>query len=226
MGFLSTIFGKALFYVYSVVGHYGLSIVVFSILAKLLLLPITIKQNKSMQQMNKLQPEIQALQKKYGNNKQKLNEESMKLYQEHNYNPMGGCLPMLIQFPIILGLFNVMREPAKYVFTPEVFATIQKGFLWLPDLGVPDAWRIIPILAAVTTYLSMSNMSAPPQQGGGNNQAQAMTQSMKVISPIMIGFVSWSMSSGLGVYWIIQNLFTYVQQFVMKKMNDAKEGVK
>ncbi|MBF7096081.1 YidC/Oxa1 family membrane protein insertase [Alkalibacter mobilis] len=224
MSILYTFFGSILHTIYTIVQDYGVAIVVFSIFAKLMLLPITIKQNKSMQEMNKLQPEIQALQKKYANDKQKLNDETIKLYQKHNYNPMGGCLPMLIQFPIIIGLFGVMREPAKYVFTPEVFATIDKSFLWLADLSVSDPLHIIPILAAATTYASMSNLGGQSKGAGGNNQAQAMTQSMKIISPLMIGFVSWTLPSGLGLYWIIQNILTYVQQLIMQKGIGFKKG--
>ncbi|SHE39882.1 YidC/Oxa1 family membrane protein insertase [Alkalibacter saccharofermentans] len=224
MSFLYGLFGSVLHLIYTFVQDYGISIVVFAVFAKLLMLPITLKQNKSMQQMNKLQPEIQALQKKHGNNKAKLNEEMMKIYQKHNYNPMGGCLPMLIQFPIIIGLFGVMREPVPYVFSAEVFATIDKSFLWLADLSAYDPLRVIPIVAAATTYLSMSNLAQP--QAGGNNQAQAMTQSMKIISPLMIGFVSWGLPSGLGLYWIINNLLTYVQQLIMQKGKAPKEGEK
>jgi YidC/Oxa1 family membrane protein insertase len=225
MSILYTLFGSILHTIYNIVQDYGIAIVVFAIFAKVVLLPVTIKQNKSMQEMNRIQPELQAIQKKYASDKQKLNDETMKLYQKHNYNPMGGCLPMLIQFPIIIGLFGVMRDPAKYVFTPEVFASIDKSFLWLADLSIADPIRIIPILAAITTYISMANMGKT-QGGGGNNQAQAMTQSMKFISPLMIGFVSWTLPSGLGLYWVIQNILTYIQQLIMQKGVGIKKGDK
>lgn len=225
MPIISDLFGTILYYIYTVVQNYGVAIVVFSIFAKLLLLPISIKQNKSMQEMNRLQPELQAIQKKYANDKQKLNDETMKLYSKHNYNPMSGCLPLIIQFPIIIGLFSVMRNPTEYVFTPEMFETINKAFLWLADLSVADPMHIIPILAAATTFLSMSNMGKT-STGGGNSQAQAMTNSMKYISPLMIGFVSWTLPAGLGIYWVIQNLLTYVQQFIMQKGFGIKKGDK
>jgi YidC/Oxa1 family membrane protein insertase len=111
-----------------------------------------------------------------------------------------------------------------YVFSAEVFATIDKSFLWLADLSAFDPLRIVPIVAAATTYLSMSNLSQP--QAGGNNQAQAMTQSMKIISPLMIGFVSWTLPAGLGLYWIINNILTYVQQLIMQRGKAPKEGEK
>jgi len=223
MSLLYEFFGSILHIIYSIVQDYGLSIVLFAVFAKILMLPLTLKQNRSMQEMNKLQPELKALQKKHGNNKQKLNEETMKLYQKHNYNPMGGCLPLLIQFPIIIGLFGVMRDPGTYVFTEEVFATIDKAFFWVNDLSEPDGMHIIPILAAFTTYLSMATM---PTQSGGNDQAQAMTKSMRMISPLMIGFVSWTLPAGLGLYWIMQNGLTFIQQKIIHRKPKTPEGGK
>lgn len=224
MKILYELFGSLLHFIYTIVGNYGVSIIIFSIIAKLILLPITLKQTKSMQSMNKLQPEIQKLQKKYGNNKEKLNEETMKLYKEHNANPLGGCLPLLIQFPIIIGLFTVLREPEAYVFVDGAFAAVDKVFLWLPDLSKYDPLRILPILAAVTTYLSMAN--SPSAQSSGNDQAKAMTNSMKFVSPLMIGFFAWTFPSGLALYWVMQSLLTYIQQAVTLKLTSSKEGGK
>lgn len=219
MQILYELFGKLLFFIYSLVGDYGVSIVLFSIIAKLILLPINIKQTKSMQDMNKLQPELQKLQKKYGSNKEKLNEETMKLYKEYNVNPMGGCLPLLIQFPIIIGLFRVLQEPARYVFlTDAAYAAVEKAFLWLPDLGKADPLHILPVLAAITTYLYMTN--APTQSG--NEQANQMNNTMKIMSPLMIGFFAWTFPSGVALYWVVQNVFTYVQQLVTKKVTSRK----
>ena len=97
-----------------------MSIVVFTILVKLILLPLTLKQTKSMKQMQELNPKLKALQKKYGNDKQKLNEKTMELYRQHNVNPFaGGCLPLLLQLPILFALFQVLRLPDRYVFTPR-----------------------------------------------------------------------------------------------------------
>lgn len=223
MSIIYDLFGKLLYFIYGIVNNYGIAIIVFSIIAKLILLPINIKQTKSMQEMNKVQPEVQKLQKKYGSNKEKLNEETMKLYQEHKVNPMGGCLPLLIQMPIIIGLFQVLQKPAKYVFGSDAaYAAIEKSFLWLPSLGEPDPIHILPLLAALTTFLYMSNM--PAQSGGGNAQAQQMNKSMKLMSPLMIGFFAWTFPSGVALYWVIQNIFTYVQQFFMTR-STTREGV-
>lgn len=222
MSILYTLFGKMLLIIYELVGSYGIAIIIFAIIAKLILLPITIKQTKSMQETTKLQPEIQKLQKKYANNKEKLNEETMKLYQEHGVNPMASCLPLLIQLPIIYGLFTVLREPAKYVFVTEgSYELVNQHFLWLPSLGQSDPWYIIPVLAAVTTYFYMTNT---PTQAAGNDQAKSINNSMKFMSPLMIGYVAWISPSGLGLYWIIQNILTYVQQAILFRGKKDPEG--
>lgn len=222
MTILYELFGSMLYYIYNFVGDYGIAIILFSLIAKLILLPINIKQTKSMQDTNKIQPEIQKLQKKYKDNPEKLNEETMKLYKEHNINPVGGCLPLLIQFPIIIGLYRVLQQPQIYVFgSQEAYDAIDKAFLWLPSLGQPDPLHILPILAAITTYLYMSTSQATT---GGNEQAQQMNQSMKIMSPLLIGFMAWTFPSGLALYWVIQNIFTFVQQIVMKSLFTQEGG--
>ncbi|MFZ7133503.1 MAG: YidC/Oxa1 family membrane protein insertase [Eubacteriales bacterium] len=222
MSILYNLFGKMLLVIYQFVGNYGIAIIVFTIIAKLIQLPITIKQTKSMQDSNKIQPEIQKLQKQYAKNREKLNEETMKLYKEHGVNPMGSCLPLLIQFPIIIGLFTVLRNPAQYVFgTQAAYDAIQKSFLWIPSLGDKDPYFILPILAAVTTYFYMTNT---PTQSAGNGQAQSINKSMKIMSPIMIGYVAYISPSGLGLYWVVQNILTYIQQAIMLKGKKNPEG--
>lgn len=110
-------------YEYLAFENYGLAIIIFTILTKLLLLPLTMKQMKSTSKMQELQPELQKLQKMYANNKEKLNEEMMKLYQKHNYNPASGCLPLLIQFPILIALYRVLIKPLTYMYKiPEYIA--------------------------------------------------------------------------------------------------------
>lgn len=221
MTILYELFGSMLYYIYSFVGDYGIAIILFSLIAKLILLPINIKQTKSMQATNKIQPEIQKIQKKYKDNPEKLNEETMKLYREYNINPVGGCLPLLIQFPIIIGLYRVLQQPQIYVFgSQEAYDAIDKAFLWLPSLGQPDPLHILPILAAVTTYLYMSTS----QTVGGNEQAQQMNQSMKIMSPLLIGFMAWTFPSGLALYWVIQNIFTFVQQIFMRSLFTQEGG--
>ena len=221
MTILYELFGSMLYYIYNFVGDYGIAIILFSLIAKLILLPINIKQTKSMHETTRIQPEIQKIQKKYKDNPEKLNEETMKLYKEHSINPVGGCLPLLIQMPIIIGLYRVLQQPQIYVFgSQEVYDAIDKAFLWLPSLGQPDPLHILPILAAATTYLYMSTS----QTLGGNDQAQQMNQSMKIMSPLLIGFMAWTFPSGLALYWVVQNIFTFVQQMFMRSLFTQEGG--
>ncbi|MDD2572933.1 MAG: YidC/Oxa1 family membrane protein insertase [Bacillota bacterium] len=207
--------GKLLFYIYSLVNSYGLSIVIFTILVKLILMPLTIKQTKSMKQMQELNPKIKALQKKYGHDKQKLNEKTMELYRQHNANPFtSGCLPLLLQLPILFALFQVLRLPETYVFTPETYDAVGKSFLWIKDLSAtgsllkdykdPIKW-ILPILAAGTTYYQ-SKMVTPKNVEGTQN-------TMNTIMPLMIGYFSFSFPAGVTLYWVLSNTFQIVQQY-------------
>ena len=122
MDIIYRILGEILRFIYGFTNNFGWAIVIFTILVRLLLLPLTVKQQSSMDNMQKIQPELNALQKKYQNDKDKLNEETMKLYQKYNVNPMGGCLPLLIQMPILFAIYGVIQNPITYVLkqTPSV----------------------------------------------------------------------------------------------------------
>jgi len=159
--------------------------------------------------MNELNPKIKEIQTKYKNNPEKMNQELMKLYKEHNDNPAAGCLPALIQLPIIIALFGVLQNPTKFVFTPEEFDAIAKGFLWLDDLGKPDQLYILPVLSAVTTYLQTAMLSAK-----GNVDPSMKT--MNIVLPLMIGYFTLKFPSGIALYWVVGNIFTIIQQYLMK----------
>ncbi len=116
MGFISRPFGLFLFWLNNLFGNYGLALIFFTVIVRLILLPLSIKQQKSMQDTQKIQPELAKIREKYKNDKQKLNEETMKLYQKHGINPAGGCFPLLIQFPIIIGLYQAIIKPLTYMF--------------------------------------------------------------------------------------------------------------
>jgi len=123
---------------FSVLSAYALAVIVTTIIFKLLLLPLTLKQMKSMKEMQKVQPLLKELQDKYKNDKETLQKKTVEIYQEHKINPAGGCLPLLIQFPIILAYFKVMREPIKYVFSSEaIFSAVNRSFLWINDISLP-----------------------------------------------------------------------------------------
>jgi len=236
--FLREILGLVLHYIYMIIPSYGWSIIIFTIIVKAALVPLTIKQLKSTKEMQKIQPELKKLQDKYKNDKEQLNVKQMELYKEHNINPFAGCLPLLIQFPIIIALFTVLREPLQYVFMGDAGAymdAIGQSFLWLKDLSQPDLLGsmipglpevvagfpgILPLTSALLTYFSFSTMNS----GQAENQ---MTKSMKLVMPVMILMWGTSFSAGLILYWTVSNAFQLVQQTLIQgvKKND-KEIVK
>jgi YidC/Oxa1 family membrane protein insertase len=241
--------GSILNFIYEYTSSYGLSLILFTILVKTILLPLTLKQTKSTMEMQKFQPEIQKLQKKYKQNKEKLNEEMMKLYKEHNINPAGGCLPLIIQLPIIFGLYRVIYSPLKYMlkipvekieelgnsFNPPIAATNeiaiakQSGLINLEFLGLdlagtasltsPSILWLIPILAGVTTYLFSSITTKSTQVSGAeNNQAAMMTSSMTKVMPIITAVICFQLPAGVGMYWIIANVYSIVQQLILNRV--------
>ncbi|ABR48338.1 60 kDa inner membrane insertion protein [Alkaliphilus metalliredigens QYMF] len=207
MNFLTQPLGALLKIIFDVIGNYGIAIIVFTVLVKLAMVPLTMKQTKSMKKMQEIQPMIKELQEQHKDDKEQMNIKVMELYKEYNVSPFGGCLPLLIQFPIIIGLFTVLREPMDYGFTLEV---IQAGFLWIPNLAEADPW-ILPLLAGLTTYLSSISMAAT---GNKKDPTQVI---MKYFFPIMIFWWGRSFPAGLTLYWVISNLFQAGQQIVINK---------
>src|SRR5690554_6241 len=178
-------------------GNYGLAIILTTIIVRLLLFPLTISQNKSMVAMRRIQPELNEIQKKYANNKEEQQKKTMELYQKHKINPLGGCLPMLVQLPILWAFFAVLRE------IPADGAT----FLGLWVLSEADPYYVFPVVAALTTFLQSKMTATDPSQ-----------KSMLIVMPIMILFFSLSLPSGLVLYWITSNVFSIVQQAWINEM--------
>lgn len=244
--FITGPMGSILSFIYSFTASYGLSIILFTVFMKIILLPLAIKQQKSMAEMQKIQPLLAELQKKYKNDKEKLNMETMKLYQEHKVNPAAGCLPLLIQLPIIFGLYRVIYRPLTYILNmsqeeiakvgaslnPPINATneiaiaeqmknINLEFLGLnlaqtPQLSSPSLVWIIPILAAATTYLS-SKVTSKTTNAAQNQQAAQMQNNMMSVFPVMTGFLCFTLPSGVGLYWVVSNLLQMIQQVVLNK---------
>lgn len=178
-------------------GNYGVAIILLTIMIRVVLLPLTSSQTRAMKKMQQLQPEIQKLQKKYRNDPQKLNEKTMALWREHNVNPLAGCLPMLIQLPILWAFFAALRG---YDFRAD------PGFLWVADLAVPDK-VVLPILTAVTTYLvtRLTSTSADPSQ-------RVMLYAM----PVFLGWIASTLPAGLSVYWVTSNLFQMLERYFVE----------
>lgn len=201
--------GIVLFWLYGFIGDYALSIIIFTILIRTLIFPLTASQLKQAARTSELQPKMQKLQKQYGHDKELYNQKIMELYQEEGVNPMRGCLPLLIQMPIILGLFSLLRNPMAYVSDQDMLLVIHESFLWIPDLSQPDKW-ILPILAAITTYFSyqLTTMSNPM----ANGQANSAMKVMQYIFPLMILWWGRTFPAGLTVYWFISTLYQCLQQ--------------
>ncbi|MDK2936247.1 MAG: YidC/Oxa1 family rane protein insertase [Eubacteriaceae bacterium] len=224
MDFLYQIFGFLLLQLYNLIGNYGVSIIVFTIIVKLLLLPLNIKQTKSMKDMQRLQPELQKLNKKYKNNKEKLNEETLKLYKVYKVNPAAGCLPLLLQFPILIGLYGTLRYPETWVFSSGMIDSVDMSFLWIGNLNSPDPIYVLPILAALFTFISqkftMANSSMNPDDPNAKTQ-----KVMLYVMPIMIGYMAIKMPAGVALYWVVQNIFTFFQQFIMMRMPEPEISI-
>ena len=200
MDFIAWGLGWILDQIVSVTHSYGLGIILTTIIVRLLLFPLTLSQSKNMVAMRKIQPELQEIQKKYANNKEEQQKQTMELYQKHKINPLGGCLPMLVQLPILWAFFRVLRE------IPVDQTAV---FLGIWTLSEADPYFVFPILAAATTFLQ-SKLTATGDM--------AQQKSMLIVMPLMIGFFSWSLPSGLVLYWITSNVFSIVQQVWINKL--------
>lgn len=200
-------------------GSYGWAIIIFTVIIRVILLPLNAVQINSTRKMQEIQPELKALQEKYSSKdletRNKLNEETQKLYKEAGVNPYAGCLPMVIQLPVMWALYQAIWR------TPE----LQNGkFLWM-DLGKPDPYYILPVLAAVFTFLSsyIATLSVP------KSSQTTMTKVMSYAMAIMVGIWAIVFQSAISLYWVISNLFQVGQTLVLqnpfkyRKEQEAKE---
>jgi YidC/Oxa1 family membrane protein insertase len=218
IGFIARPLGYFLGWLYDIVGSYGLAIVIFTIVVKVCLYPLYAKQMKSTVGMSKLQPKLKALQQKYANDKDTLNQKMAELYRQEGINPAGGCLPMLIQMPIIFGLFALLRNPLAYMGTSErMLFAIHESFLWMTDLSQPDKW-ILPILAGIATFFAFS-MQQQQQQDMPGGQG-GMMKSMKYIFPVMIVMLGRTFPAGLTIYWALGQV---IQIFYNMRMNKVRK---
>ena len=222
LGVIAKPMGLLLDLLYGFIGNYGISIIIFTVFVKLCLYPLYIKQTKSTAMMSEMQPKIKALQNKYANDQETLNIKMQELYKEEKFNPMGGCLPMLIQMPIIMGLFALLRNPLRYINKDSMIFAFHEPFLWIKDLSQPDPW-ILPIIAGVATFIAFT-MNRMLQDTGSDaaNQSAAMMKMMQYIFPLMILWMARSFPSGLALYWavsqIIQIGFNIHLQSISKKI--------
>ena len=193
-------------YGYEITGSYGLAIVLVTIFIKVALFPLTLKQTQSMAGMKILQPKIKELQEKYKDNPQMVQVKMMELYKEHKINPLGGCLPTLLQLPFFLAIFVALNSKGFQVLMATSGAS--SAFLWMPNLSLPDKTMILPILVAASTYLSQMTMSP----GMAKDDPQ-----MKILAymPVLMFFISMSMPSGVLIYWALSQFIAALQQYLI-----------
>ncbi len=287
-------------FIYSLVSNYGVAIILFTIIVKLILLPLNIRSQKAMKKQQKIQPIMAELQKKYANDQEKLQREMMKIYRENNISMTGGCLPLLIQMPILIGLYKVIQRPITYLLgvtdwsSAEVVEKVEflktsmieqfpniigkiSGYStkqiidnaqiqlsnWASMInGVNDPWVVnfdflgldlsqvpsmafnklmmadfsdmgvillllIPVFAVLTSWLSMKitqiQQSGKNNNAAANDQAAQMGKTMSLMMPVMTGFFTITLPSGMGLYWIISSIIQILQQIILNRYLDNKE---
>jgi YidC/Oxa1 family membrane protein insertase len=200
------------------VPNYGIAIIMLTLLIKALFFPLTKKSMMSMKAMRKIQPEMQALREKYQGDAARLNQEVMKLYRESGVNPLGGCLPVLIQLPIFIALYTALAVSIDLRHAPF--------FLWIDDLSHPEAlWavfgipvRLLPLLMGVSMVVSQK---MTPMAG-----MDPLQQKMLNWMPILFTVISWGFPSGLVLYWLVNNLLQIVQQQIINRTANGAVGAK
>lgn len=222
---LNPMLNSLLFLYQLLFNNFTLTILVFTVLIRLITFPLTAQQQKSTRKLTQLQQSDawKKMQEKYAKDKEKLAQEQMKLYQEAGVNPFGSCLPTLIQFPVLIGLYQAINlamaaSPLQlldlsthiYAFLPNAahIVPLQNSFLWL-NLGLPDPFYLLPLIVVATTWLQ-SRVMTPPN-ATGDPQAAQMSQSMAITMPLMIGWMSLQFPSGLSIYWVVSNAVSVAQ---------------
>ena len=186
------------------VGSYGLAIIILTVIIKIILYPLTKKQFQSLKGMQTIAPKMKKLQEKYKDNPQLLQQKMLQLYQEAGVNPFAGCLPMLIQMPILMALY--------YTFFSFDYGGGAPSFLWVPNLSETDPLYILPLIAAGTTFLMQKISTVESNQ---------QTKIMMIFFPLFMGFISLNLPAGLVLYWATQNVVQIVQQFLIYRNIDA-----
>lgn len=199
-GLLTGAISSLLNLMHGLTGNFGVAIILATIVIKIILLPLTLKQDKSMRSMKVLQPEIEKIKQQYSNDPKMVNQKTMELYQKHKVNPMGGCLPLLVQLPILWALFGVLRNPVN---VPQ-----ESTFLWMQLIN-PDPYYILPVLNGVVSFFQQKLM-------GSSDNPQM--KNMMYMFPLMMVFISYKMPAGLQIYWLTSSVASVVQQYwIMKR---------
>jgi YidC/Oxa1 family membrane protein insertase len=222
---------------YSIIPSYGVAIVLLTVAVRVILFPLTAKQARSMQAMQRIQPEIKKLQAKYKNDRQKLNEEMMKFYKENDINPLSGCLPLLLQLPVFLVLYRVIHglsktvhgkpEPAYLSHSSQMYKDIVAAGGKLESFGMDLAesaksamhhsvgtaipYLVLVALVIFTQYYQQRQMNARNPQAAQNQQAVMMAR----VFPVVFGFISYNIAAGVVIYFLVSNVWVIGQQAVI-----------
>ncbi|MBW6462806.1 MAG: YidC/Oxa1 family membrane protein insertase [Bacillota bacterium] len=224
---IAQFFGVLISFIYDYVPNLGLAIIIMTVLVKIVTFPLNNKQIQSAKRMQQLQPEMKKIQQKYKDDKEKQNQAVSEFMKENNMNPLAGCLPLLVQFPILIGIFRLLREANEFldmsVINPYLFPSAQFiDLLAVPNIGFDNflsqisIYYIFPLIAGATTYIySKMSMSTDSSQ-----------KMMLYMMPIMITVFSFSFPVGLVIYWIMNNVFSIGQHKFIVKMDQVKEDGK
>lgn len=204
--FISIVLFSVMKSINAVVGNWGWSIVLVTVLIKLVFYRLSATSYKSMASMRKLQPKLAALKERYGEDKAKISQATMELYKQEKVNPLGGCLPILIQIPVFMALYWVLLESVELRQAPFIF--------WIKDLALPDPMHILPVIMGLTMLIQQRLNPAPPDP----TQAKVM-----MFLPILFTGLFWNFPSGLVLYWIVNNSLSILQQwYITRKYSDDK----
>ncbi|RUR12617.1 membrane protein insertase YidC [Legionella sp. km772] len=204
--FVSSLLFSLMSAIYSFVGNWGWSIVLVTVLIKLAFYRLSATSYKSMAGMRKLQPKLQALRERYGDDKAKISQATMELYRQEKVNPLGGCLPILIQIPVFIALYWVLLESVELRQAPFI--------LWIKDLASPDPYHVLPLIMGATMLIQQKLNPAPPDPV----QAKVM-----MFLPILFTGLFWNFPAGLVLYWIVNNTLSIIQQwYITRKYSDDK----
>jgi len=208
--FLSSLLFSLMKAIYSFVGNWGWSIVLVTVLIKLAFYRLSATSYKSMAGMRKLQPKLQALRERYGDDKAKISQATMELYRQEKVNPLGGCLPILVQIPVFIALYWVLLESVQLRQAPFIF--------WINDLAAPDPYHVLPVIMGITMLIQQRLNPAPPDP----MQAKVM-----MFLPILFTGLFWNFPAGLVLYWIVNNTLSILQQwYITRKYSDDKPAKK
>jgi YidC/Oxa1 family membrane protein insertase len=206
--------------------HWGFAIITFTILVRLVMFPLTLSQIRGMQAQKELQPKLQELQKKYGKDRERMVQEQTKLYQEAGVNPLSGCLPLVLQMPVLFGLYAALvatgpsLKDSAFFWIPDLsFPSYTQGMGWVTELfnsgeyGRLAGYLILPILLMISQFAMQKWMTPTPAAGPDDSQAKMMRQ-MSFMMTFMFGFFTLQVPAGLTLYWVTSNLLQMLQQWV------------